>query len=56
MMARAVPSKEELSKALIVNVISGVIGIVLGMVISAWWENHQTVSKGIQVPGSGYQP
>lgn len=51
-MARATPTKEELSKAIIINVFTTVIGIVIGMALHNAWENHKTKANALYKPST----
>jgi hypothetical protein len=50
-MAKGVPSRAELQKAIIINTFTATIGVILGLAISQWWHNHN--QKGAQVPMPG---
>lgn len=50
-MAKGVPTREELQKAIIINSITAAIGVFLGIVISNWWENRKKTGGQIPMPG-----
>jgi hypothetical protein len=51
-MARATPTKEELSKAVIINVFTTVVGILIGMGIHNLWETHKTKQNALYRPST----
>lgn len=50
-MSKAIPSKEEITKAIILNVFTAAIGVVIGMLITNAWEVHKDKSQ--QLTGYG---
>ena len=51
MMAKGVPSRAELQKAIIINSVTAAIGVFLGIVISQWWENRKKMGAQVAMPG-----
>lgn len=49
-MSQAVPSKNELTKAIIINTISTALGIVIGIAFNTWWDQHKTRSNSMENP------
>lgn len=50
-MAKATPSKEELSKAIIINVFTTVIGICIGLCLNNMYQNYKVKKNGLVMPG-----
>lgn len=50
-MAKGVPSREELQKAIIINTVTATIGVFLGIIISQWWENRKKAHSQVPMPG-----
>lgn len=51
-MAKGVPSREELEKAMIINTFTTILGVVIGIAISQWWKNHQAKNGQLSVPSA----
>lgn len=52
-MSKGIPSKEEITKAIILNCFTAVIGVVIGMMITNWWEQHKDKSQQLSGYGRG---
>lgn len=51
-MAKGVPSRTELEKAVIVNTVTTILGVVIGLAISQAWKTHQTKQNQLKSPTS----
>ena len=51
-MAKGVPSREELEKAMIINTFTTILGVVIGIAISQAWKNHQAKKGQLSVPAA----
>lgn len=50
-MSRAVPSANEVSRAIIINVFTATMGVVIGLMITSWWRKRQTKNQRMPMPG-----
>lgn len=51
-MAKGMPSRTELEKAMIVNTFTTILGVVLGIMITQAWKNHKTKQNQLLTPNS----
>ena len=49
-MAKGVPSRVELEKALIINTFTTILGVVIGLALSQAWKNYQTKQNQLKSP------
>lgn len=50
-MSKGIPSRNEISKAIIVNIITATLGVVLGLAITTWWKQREQKAKQTIIPG-----
>ena len=50
-MSKGVPTRNELQKALIINTMTTVVGVIIGMMINNWWQQRKQTGAQIPMPG-----